>query len=227
MFELGDDPRAELAFVKEVADENPKNYQIWYHRRVLVERLKDPSLELAFTEEILAEDSKNYHAWAHRQWVVAEFKLWDAELAFVNVLLSSDIRNNSAWNHRWFVISRTTGWTTAVRREEVDYAFDRAVLAPSNPCPWTYLLGVLRGQRQADFPNVAKGLERVEAAGYTDCVELLSFRVRLATRTADVPAADVLAAATTCDQLAVSDAVRKVYWTKLGQSLRSTAARAS
>ena len=48
------------------AEENPKNYQIWYHRRVIVERLGDSSRELNFTKEVFKEDAKNYHAWSHR-----------------------------------------------------------------------------------------------------------------------------------------------------------------
>lgn len=48
------------------AEENPKNYQIWYHRRAIVEKLNDPSRELAFTATVFQVDAKNYHAWAYR-----------------------------------------------------------------------------------------------------------------------------------------------------------------
>jgi protein farnesyltransferase/geranylgeranyltransferase type-1 subunit alpha len=71
------------------AEENPKNYQIWYHRRAIVEEqiaslsanqtqshgqdLDEPvthlsaaKRELAFTAKVFAADPKNYHAWAHR-----------------------------------------------------------------------------------------------------------------------------------------------------------------
>ena len=48
------------------AQENPKNYQIWFHRRVIVEELGDPGRELAFCSEVFEKDAKNYHAWAHR-----------------------------------------------------------------------------------------------------------------------------------------------------------------
>ena len=44
------DLREELEFVRLMALENPKNYQIWHHRRVIVEMLGDGSLEGAFTE---------------------------------------------------------------------------------------------------------------------------------------------------------------------------------
>lgn len=54
---------------------NSKNYQVWHHRKVIVEWLQDPSEELAFTETILCKDAKNYHAWQHRQWCIQTFKL--------------------------------------------------------------------------------------------------------------------------------------------------------
>ena len=56
----------ELDFLDSFADENPKNYQLWYHRRAIVEMLQDGSRELEFTELVFESDSKNYHAWAHR-----------------------------------------------------------------------------------------------------------------------------------------------------------------
>jgi protein farnesyltransferase/geranylgeranyltransferase type-1 subunit alpha len=56
----------ELDFLDQFADENPKNYQIWQHRRIIVELFGDASREKNFCERIFAEDAKNYHAWAHR-----------------------------------------------------------------------------------------------------------------------------------------------------------------
>jgi protein farnesyltransferase/geranylgeranyltransferase type-1 subunit alpha len=60
------DLNQELNFMDTFAEENPKNYQIWYHRRLIVERSGDPSRELDFTKAVFEVDSKNYHAWSHR-----------------------------------------------------------------------------------------------------------------------------------------------------------------
>lgn len=68
------DLASELAYTEEIMVDNPKNYQVWHHRRVIVEWLKDASLELGLTEDILNMDAKNYHAWQHRQWAIKEFK---------------------------------------------------------------------------------------------------------------------------------------------------------
>lgn len=64
----------ELNFIGDTIKEHPKNYQVWHHRRVIVEWMKDASQEMQFTHELLRIDSKNYHAWQHRQWVVSTFK---------------------------------------------------------------------------------------------------------------------------------------------------------
>lgn len=48
------------------SEENPKNYQIWYHRRAIVERLGSGHRELDFCSRVFSVDAKNYHAWAHR-----------------------------------------------------------------------------------------------------------------------------------------------------------------
>jgi hypothetical protein len=105
----------ELDFIDTFAEENPKNYQIWNHRRAIVESLGNASRELNFTEIVFKVDGKNYHAWAHRQWALKNYlsssssddddnECWSKELTYIEDLIKNDIRNNSAWNQRWFVI---------------------------------------------------------------------------------------------------------------------------
>jgi protein farnesyltransferase/geranylgeranyltransferase type-1 subunit alpha len=71
---LNKDLKTELDYISEVIEDNPKNYQVWHHRRVIVEWLDDPSDELSLTEKILDLDAKNYHAWQHRQWAIETYK---------------------------------------------------------------------------------------------------------------------------------------------------------
>jgi len=89
------------AFSEEWIFDSPKSYQVWQHRRWLVEKAADPSKELEVCASVLNNDAKNYNAWSHRQWVVRTYGLWAAELAFAEAMLQEDFRNNSAWNHRW------------------------------------------------------------------------------------------------------------------------------
>ncbi len=60
----------ELKYSLEIILDQPKNYQVWYHRQKLIEWLGDPGSELKVTSRVLEEDAKNYHAWQHRQWVI-------------------------------------------------------------------------------------------------------------------------------------------------------------
>ena len=63
-----------MEYCRAVIEEHPKNYQVWQHRRALVEALNDGTKELRLTEMILSQDAKNYHAWQHRQWAIKTFK---------------------------------------------------------------------------------------------------------------------------------------------------------
>lgn len=71
---LGLDLHGELSYTEQIMIDNPKNYQVWHHRRVIVEWMNDASEELHLTEEILRMDAKNYHAWQHRQWAIKTFQ---------------------------------------------------------------------------------------------------------------------------------------------------------
>lgn len=102
----------ELHWLNETALTHQKNYQIWHHRQLVVDRLDSPDGETDFIAQMFEQDSKNYHVWCYRQWLVKRFGLWDSgnheqaegELADMDRLIEKDVRNNSAWNHRFFVV---------------------------------------------------------------------------------------------------------------------------
>ena len=125
--------RAEFDYFESFPDENPKNYQYWFHRRAVVEMIHNQTTttetqnqeekedmidgELSYTKSVFEVDGKNYHAWSHRQWILQYFGLmveeeeggrrsyFDLELDCINELLDLDLRNNSVWNHRWYIFS--------------------------------------------------------------------------------------------------------------------------
>ena len=108
------DLEAELLLMDSIARHHMKTYQVWHHRRLLIQLLKTPAPELDFIAGILDIDTKNYHTWAYRQWVLAHFNddaLWPGELPYIEEMLSNDVRNNSAWHHRFFVV-----WGSGVRQ---------------------------------------------------------------------------------------------------------------
>ncbi|XP_033322919.1 farnesyl transferase alpha [Megalopta genalis] len=140
---LGKDLRNELKYISGLTRYYPKTYQMWHHRKIIVEWLQDASGELAFTESILKMDAKNYHAWQYRQWCIKTFNLFDNELEYVERLLNEDIRNNSAWNQRYFVIRNTTKFEQSIVDREIDYALDKIDLVNGNESAWNYLRGIL------------------------------------------------------------------------------------
>jgi len=159
LFFLGCNLAQELDWLLDVVKEKGcwKNYQVWQHRRVVVNRLGDASREASFTEAAFEDDKKNYHAWAHRQWVVRNFcgsdeMLWGSELAFTLELLRTDVRNNSAWNHRWFVLTKGGGAPAAIpifRRPspdaiqcEVQFTVNALRRATRNESAWSHLRAV-------------------------------------------------------------------------------------
>ncbi|PPQ79078.1 hypothetical protein CVT25_002303 [Psilocybe cyanescens] len=166
---------AEVELMDELAVLFLKTYQVWHHRRLLVQITREPQRELAFIKKGLEADSKNYHTWSYRQWILGFFggkgsiskdgdeeideDLWASELDFVDVLLANDVRNNSAWHHRFFVV-----WACGVREGEEDrdrvlkreliYSKQSISLAPSNPSAWNYLRGILT-HTHTPFPLVS------------------------------------------------------------------------
>jgi len=206
--------KLEFAFLEERLEENPKNYQIWFHRQRVVLHLKDYSREKADLRAVFMEDAKNYHAWTHRQWVVRTFELWDGELEFIDELLKLDVRNNSLWSHRWFVVTKLQPIDKVPKHillREMEFALKHTATAVHNESSWSYLSGLLRGRSLSDFPTVEKALAAMQV-DHADkkAVPMLALFFDLAV--AEGTAAGNTRAVQLCDQLASIDAARKKYW---------------
>ena len=164
----------ELAYATAMALENPKNYQVWNHMRLVSQHLGDVSVErnVRATGEALALDAKNIHAWTHRLWVTRTFPKTtrDAERAFTERMIDEDVRNNSAWNQRFAVTFPTSSsssdddddalyddeeTTKNVVSKELAFAETKIALAPDNESAWNYLRGV------ADLP-AARGDDAIK-----------------------------------------------------------------
>lgn len=145
VFALNADIRSEIKFLNDKALRHEKNYQIWHHRQMMMDKLGDPTGETEFISQMFEKDSKNYHVWSYRQWLVKRFDIWDAgELEYVEKLLEKDIRNNSAWNHRFFVLfGRGNNPSQEIIDREIKFTEEAIFLAPQNPSPWNYIRGVL------------------------------------------------------------------------------------
>jgi protein farnesyltransferase/geranylgeranyltransferase type-1 subunit alpha len=73
----------DLDFADDLGGTNPKNYQLWYHRRALLEiRFKNATeengidaakKELKYVDRILEDDSKNYHVRVFDHMIIKHF----------------------------------------------------------------------------------------------------------------------------------------------------------
>lgn len=143
LFSLGYDLRCELDFLDQAAEANSKNYQLWHHRRMMVEKINDMQVvkrELEYTAEFLLSDPKNIHVWTYRLWILQQYSIWDGESELVETLLKDDVRNNSAWNHRYVVNT----FTKFDFNDEFKNTKDKITLAPQNPSPWSYLRAIVK-----------------------------------------------------------------------------------
>jgi protein farnesyltransferase/geranylgeranyltransferase type-1 subunit alpha len=169
------DIKEELNWLDSIALENQKNYQIWHHRKVIIEKLNDPSHEKKVLNEIFADEPKNFHGWCHRIWVVRRFNLIEGEFEFVDKLLKEDVRNNSAWNYRFFLIK----FTNSKIDDEIEYTLNKIALAPMNESPYSYLRGFFQPQNNEnkiymkDFPNIKSSLEII-ISEYPECYHAYS-----------------------------------------------------
>jgi len=200
------DMHKEMVDTYEMSKNHPKNYQIWYHRRWLVQQTQDASNELSFTAEILAEDAKNYHAWSHRQWVIKTFNLFENELAYVETLITGDVRNNSAWNQRYFVVHHN-GLTKDSILNEIIYAQSKICLSPNNECPWNYMIGLCKGTKLSSWDQVVTFCTEKEGK-WPFCANLLSLIMDI-----EVEKENYEKASQACTKLKDGvDDIHKKYW---------------
>ena len=173
LFALNSDLKQELEWLNETALDHQKNYQIWHHRMLIVDKLDSCEGEGEFVERMFEKDAKNYHVWSYRQWMLRRFGLWEkGELEFTEKLIEKDVRNNSAWNHRWCVINGrevegVPGVTDEMIRErEVEFAKQAVEKAPQNQCPWNYLRGIAKesGMPLASLKDFVSQYARVDSS---------------------------------------------------------------
>lgn len=145
MFSLKNSLDEELEFIRAFTIETPKNYQLWQHRQIIVERMASSevaSMDLEATKFQLSLDAKNIHCWQYRQWILRHFNLpFEAELEYTEELLKNDVYNNSAWNHRYFLIKDSED------RLKFD-EFEKIInflkgFNEDNECFWNYLAALI------------------------------------------------------------------------------------
>jgi protein farnesyltransferase/geranylgeranyltransferase type-1 subunit alpha len=142
--------RDELAFAEAQTTKNPKNYQVWNHARMVLERadaagafegLRDGAF--AHANAALMLDGKNIHAWSHRAWLVERCDAWEEEMAFTEEMLAEDWMNNSAWNARFQCVTVCLErGDVGVLEREAAFATTAPRVDDDNESAWNYLRGL-------------------------------------------------------------------------------------
>jgi protein farnesyltransferase/geranylgeranyltransferase type-1 subunit alpha len=169
----------EAALMRRVATDNPKNYQLWNHRRkyAMAKGAEHAATELEFAAQCLTVDAKNYHAWAHRQAIITAFggSLWQQELEYTENLLQQDPRNNTAWNQRAFVLAAAPDYLLpfasrqATYTQEISFVLRHLRRTPHNEAAWVHLEGMARADRTAALGDALATDVRVRDA----CIDAL------------------------------------------------------
>ena len=142
-----------------------KNYQIWHHRKLLIEKLNDVSHEKNILERVFSSEPKNFHAWTHRIWMIRRFNNTENEFEFIEKMLKDDIKNNSVWNYRFFLVQYINGnkLDKNIVENEIKYALEKIKECPVNECPYSYIRGFITkfNYKYSDFIFVKEYLENL------------------------------------------------------------------
>ena len=125
---------------------SPKNYQIWFHRRWLVDQVHARGLletdavlayELDALDQLIELEPKHYNAWSHRLYLAKKYDLFStcSEVEFAEKFIDLDVRNNSAWSYRRVAVRPDPSQSST----EIGFCLQKIRLAPSNESAWSYL----------------------------------------------------------------------------------------
>ena len=159
------DMKEELNWLDSILVATQKNYQIWHHRKLLIEKLNDVSHEKNMLKKVFSSEPKNFHAWTHRIWMIRRFNNTENEFEFIEEMLKDDIKNNSVWNYRFFLIQYINGnkLDKNIIENEIKYALEKIKECPVNECPYSYIRGFITkfNYKYADFIFVKEFLENL------------------------------------------------------------------
>ena len=157
--------KEELNWLDSILEPNQKNYQIWHHRKLLIEKLNDVSHEKNMLDKIFSSEPKNFHAWTHRIWMIRRFDNTENEFEFIEKMLKDDVKNNSVWNYRFFLVLYTNGnkLEKNIIETEIKYALEKIKECPINECPYSYIRGLITkfNYKYNDFIFIKESIEKL------------------------------------------------------------------
>jgi len=155
----------EIKWLDKIMIKTSKCYQIWHHRKVLIDKYNDCSHEKNILKNVYDSDTKNFHAWTHRIWMIRRFNNTEGEIEFIENCLKEDIKNNSVWNYRFFLINYLyiqdkNNFNEIIIPKEIEYSLEKIKICPVNESAFCYLRGFIikYNKKYLDFPIIKKTL---------------------------------------------------------------------
>jgi len=155
----------ELMWLDNIMVKTAKCYQIWHHRKVLIDKYNDCSHEKDILQNVYESDTKNFHAWTHRIWMIRRFNNTEGEFEFIDKCLKEDIKNNSVWNYRFFLINylynkEEKNLNEVIIPKEIEYSLEKIKICPVNESVFCYLRGYIikYNKKYLDYPLIKKTL---------------------------------------------------------------------
>lgn len=217
MFSLKCSLKTELEFIEKFTLETPKNYQLWQHRQIIVERINDLEVfckDLEDTKTQLSLDSKNIHCWQYRQWILRKINhkdLVESELKYTEFLLCEDVYNNSAWNHRYFLIKASESYKED-KDECILNEFNNILQFIDTSCEdnesfWNYLAALVQDCPALDIKTIVtpKLSQLIGSPEMTENYLYLRFLIRF------------MANPDICEKLKVLHPINRALWSSLCQ----------
>ena len=212
----------ELKFIRKFTIETPKNYQLWQHRQVILQRIGSADIaakDLEDTSVQLSDDSKSIHCWQYRQWLLKHFNLnslVETELRFTEALLKEDVFNNSAWNHRFFLLQfsdfykENKGKCLLTEFENILKFLNES--NQENECFWNYLTALIQDSSPEGFLSI----ERDIVPKLSECIATLEntenyLYLRFLSRFKSINQKDIF------DKLKKLHPINRAFWTAMSQ----------
>ena len=157
----------EIEYLNMIILNYPKTYQVWHHRRLLIDKLNECSQEKKILQKILDEDDKNFHCWSHRIWMIRRFNNAEGEFEFIDKMLEIDVKNNSVWNYRFFLVEyvnknkKSKDLSDNIIKNEIKYAFNKIKYCLLNESPFSYINGFINKYKRKyrEFEETMKEFE--------------------------------------------------------------------
>ncbi len=208
------DKNDELIWLNKMTVENPKNYQLWNHRKIITELISNYDNEIEIIDKVLEGDPKNYHAWCHRIWVTRFYRKFNDQFTFVAQMIKKDVMNNSAWNFRHFLVSYIDK-DNQTFSNEISYCLEKINLNKNNESILAYLSG-LNELNENKLYSDEKLINFCKSINYNEVEEpiLLELLVEYSKSLNNKEEIKLI-----YHKLSTVDYIRKKYWLSLYDSL--------